>query len=259
MSAAEIRLATGERARHLPTVDSTNGEAFRLAAAGEKGPLWLWADIQLQGRGRQGRRWESEPGNLYATLLLSFDEWPARAASLSLAAPLAVVATLNDFLPGSTRARLKWPNDVLVDNRKVAGILVESSTTADKRHVFAVGCGLNLHQAPLRSRYGATSLFDHGVNVAPLMALEALARQMRSAISTWNGGLGIAEIRNAWLKHADGLGQRIVVMRGDDALSGTFEGLAHSGALQLRLSDGQLAEIHAGEVLSVDVTGETAV
>jgi BirA family biotin operon repressor/biotin-[acetyl-CoA-carboxylase] ligase len=71
--------------------------------------------------------------------------------------------------------------------------------------------------------------------------------------------LGIAEIRKAWLEHADGLGRRIVVMRGDDELSGTFEGLAHSGALQLRLSDGQLVEIHAGEVLSFDVTGETAV
>ena len=161
-------MAIGARARHLTSVDSTNAEALRLAQAGEEGPLWIWADVQEQGRGRRGRRWDSAAGNLYATLLVTLDALPGQAASLSLAAPLAVLATVNDFLTGDMRARLKWPNDVLLAGRKVAGILVESlTTTCHNRYIFAIGCGLNLRHAPASSRYGATSLSNHGAAASP--------------------------------------------------------------------------------------------
>ncbi len=256
----EFRLATGARARHLGAVDSTNAEALRLAAAGERGPLWLWADVQVHGRGRQGRRWESEAGNLYASLLVAFDVRPGEAASISLAAPLAVVATLNGFLSEGVKARLKWPNDVLVQGRKVAGVLVESFMAGPaERFVFVIGCGLNLRHAPLRSRYGATSLYEHGAGVSPLAALEVLAHQMEVALALWDRGAGIAAVRAAWISHAEGIGRKMVVARGREALAGTFEGLALSGALRLRLGDGQIAEIDAGEVLSVDHSPETAV
>lgn len=252
--AEEFRLAAGVRARHLAAVDSTNAEALRLAAAGEPGPLWIWADAQREGRGRQGRRWESQAGNLYATLLISCDVRPADASSLSLAAPLAVVETLNAFLHQPLRARLKWPNDVLVEARKVAGILVESTLAGlNDRHLFVIGCGLNLAHAPLRSRYGATSLAEHGAVVSPGKALEMLARRMTAVLALWDGGAGIAAVCTAWIGHADGLGRRMLVKRGDEPLSGTFEGLAASGALRLRLDDGRVAEINAGEVLSVDL------
>ncbi len=220
----------------------------------------MWADSQLHGRGRQGRRWESEAGNLYASLLVTFDVRMSEAAGISLAAPLAVVATLNSFLPESAEARLKWPNDVLVSGRKVAGILVESTAIehADQ-YVFIIGCGLNLRHAPVRSRYGATSLDEHGAAVSPLAALEVLARHMAVVLALWDGGAGMAAIRSAWISHAEGIGKRLVVRRGEEALAGTFEDLAPSGALRLRLGDGRIAEIAAGEVCSIDHSGETPI
>ncbi len=253
-----LELAIGAPARHLTSVDSTNAEALRLAQAGEQGPLWIWADVQHEGRGRRGRRWDSVAGNLYATLLITLDARPNNAASLSLAAPLAVLATVNGFLSDRMRARLKWPNDVLLGGRKVAGILVESLTMPSRdRYVFAIGCGLNLRHAPLSSRYGATSLSEHGVDASPVAALEVLVREMALALAMWDGGAGVAAVCAAWMSHADGLGRRMVVKRGDEPLSGTFAGLADSGALLLRLADGQLVEINAGEVLSADIMPET--
>jgi BirA family biotin operon repressor/biotin-[acetyl-CoA-carboxylase] ligase len=256
----EFQLKAGMHVRHLKSVDSTNAEAMRLAASGECGPMWVWADVQLQGRGRHGRHWHSQAGNLYATLLLSFEEAPEEPASISLAAPLAVVSTLNCFLPGPVKARLKWPNDVLLAGRKAAGILVESATGGPGgRWVVALGCGLNIRHAPRRSRYGATSLLEHGAIVEPLAVLQELAVQMTRVLSTWDRGAGLDAIRAEWISHAEGMGQRLAVARGEGRLSGTFDGLAPSGALRLRLADGQVVDISAGEVISIDLAGETVV
>src|SRR6185295_10281062 len=120
MARTEGELPNGCRVLHLEEIDSTNAEALRLAAAGEKGPLWVVARRQAQGRGRQGRQWISDPGNLYASLLREIDVPPRASAGLSLVAPLAVRASLAKWLP-SARIELKWPNDVLLEDEKVAG------------------------------------------------------------------------------------------------------------------------------------------
>src|SRR5688500_5688115 len=126
-----VRLPHGYRLIHLAEVDSTNAEAMRLSAAGERGPVWIWSDRQLQGRGRQGRSWISESGNIHATLLLTIAVLPAAAGSLSVAVSLAVLGVLRRFIGMQSKLELKWPNDVLIEGRKAAGILVESTIGSD--------------------------------------------------------------------------------------------------------------------------------
>ena len=115
-------------ARHAE-IDSTNNEARRLAEAGERGPLWIMAERQTAGRGRRGRSWETLTGNLAATLLLRPENTPAPVGQLSFAAALAVADVAAHVAPHAA-ITVKWPNDVLVDGKKTAGILLESGTDA---------------------------------------------------------------------------------------------------------------------------------
>jgi BirA family biotin operon repressor/biotin-[acetyl-CoA-carboxylase] ligase len=249
-----VRLPAGYRLRHLGEVDSTNAEAMRLSAAGEQGPLWIWSDRQLQGRGRQGRSWISEAGNLYATLLLRLAMPAAAAGSLSVAVSLAVHATLRRFIGIPAKLELKWPNDVLIEGRKAAGILVES-TIRSEGMVFAIGCGINLHSAPPGTRYGATSLAAHGVQAVPGEALEALAEEVDQLLRRWNAGAGFNELRTEWLQHARGLGSLVSVAAAGSTIEGHFEGLSDNGGLLLRNQAG-LQELHAGEVIQADMAAE---
>jgi BirA family biotin operon repressor/biotin-[acetyl-CoA-carboxylase] ligase len=246
-----VRLPHGYRLRHLAEVDSTNAEAMRLSAAGERGRLWIWSDRQLQGRGRQGRSWVSEAGNLYATLLLTLAMPTAAAGSLSVATSLAVLAVLRRFIGTGAKLELKWPNDVLIEGRKAAGILVES-TIRNEGMVFAIGCGINLHSAPPGTRYGATDLAAHGAQVVPGQALEALAEEVDQLLCRWNAGAGFSQLRTEWLQHARGLGSLVSVAAGGRMIEGYFEGLSDSGGLLIRNQAG-LQELHAGEVIQADM------
>jgi BirA family biotin operon repressor/biotin-[acetyl-CoA-carboxylase] ligase len=250
---ALARLPAGYRLRHFVEIDSTNAEAMRLAAAGERGPLWLWADRQLEGRGRRGRSWVSDTGNLYATLLLTLPMPAVAAGSLSVAVSLAVLATCRRFITSpAAPLELKWPNDVLVDGKKVAGILVESTLRAESM-VFAIGCGLNLGNAPSGTRYGATALADYGVHVLPRDTLESLAAEVDRVLEEWNAGAGFGELRRQWMQHAYGLGRVITVAVGTATVEGRFEGLSDNGGLVISNHAG-LQELHAGEVIRTDIS-----
>ncbi|MGH6874867.1 MAG: biotin--[acetyl-CoA-carboxylase] ligase [Aestuariivirgaceae bacterium] len=249
-----VRLPPGYRLHHLVEVDSTNAEAMRLSAAGEQGPLWIWADRQLQGRGRLGRSWISEAGNLYATLLLSLAMPPTAAGSLGVAVSLAALTALRRFIAMQVKLELKWPNDVLIEGKKVAGILVES-TIRREGMVFAIGCGINLRSAPSHTRYGATALAAHGAQVAPGEALEALAEEVNHLLSRWNAGAGFSELRAEWLQHARGLGSLVSVAAGGSMIDGHFEGLSDTGGILLRSRAG-LQELHAGEVIQTDMAAD---
>jgi BirA family transcriptional regulator, biotin operon repressor / biotin---[acetyl-CoA-carboxylase] ligase len=249
-----VRLPHGYRLRHLAEIDSTNAEAMRLSAGGERGPLWIWSDRQLQGRGRQGRSWVSEAGNLYATLLLTLEMPAAAAGSLSVAVSLAVLGALRRFIGSRAKLELKWPNDVLIDGRKAAGILVES-TIRGEGMVFAIGCGLNLRSAPSGTRYGAAALAGHGVQVEPREALEALSEEVDRLLRRWNAGAGFRELRTEWLQSARGLGGVVNVAVGGRTVEGYFEGLSDKGGLLLRNQSG-LQELHAGEVIQADMAAD---
>src|SRR5262249_7355107 len=155
--------ASGVRLIARDTVGSTNAEALALARAGECGPLWLTAQQQTAGRGRRGRIWVSEPGNLFASLLLADPSPPARAPELSFVAALAVHDATATLLPGAaSRLALKWPNDVLIDGKKFCGILVEGEGAA-----VVVGIGVNCMHHPVQAAFPATDLAASGLAVTP--------------------------------------------------------------------------------------------
>lgn len=229
-------------------LDSTNAEARRRAEAGAAGPVWISAGLQTAGRGRRGRAWSTATGNLAATLLTLTDRPPAEAAQLSFVAALAA-CDLADTCLGVGAARLKWPNDVLVHGRKAVGILVESGARADGRLWLAVGIGVNLKHAPMDTERPATAFAEHmaGPPPEPLAALEVLADAFERWRSAW-AVQGFAPIAADWTARASGLGQRCEARLPNRTLSGVAEGLDNDGALRLRLDDGALERITAGDV-----------
>ena len=232
----------------LDTVDSTNEEARRRAAAAELGPLWIAADRQTAGRGRRGRAWADPGGALFATALLR-PRLPAReAAGLSFAACLAVAEAL-DALASGSQVALKWPNDALLNDRKVAGVLLESAGSGDRLDWLAVGIGLNLAVAPEPAPEGwpPTSIAaETGAAPAPDVALEALAQ----SFARWSARLeaeGFAPLRTAWLARAARLGEKVTARLPGETVAGDFVDLDGDGALVLSGPFG-LRRIHAADV-----------
>lgn len=229
-------------------LDSTNAEARRRAEAGEGGPVWITAAVQTAGRGRRGRAWSTEKGNLAATLLMTTDAAPAEAAQISFIAALAA-AELADACLGPDVARLKWPNDVLVHGRKAVGILVESGARPDGRLWLAVGIGVNLAHAPDDVERPATAFAEHMSTKPPepLAALDVLASRFEAWRRTW-AAQGFGPVARAWTARAMGLGERCEARLPTRTLSGVAEGLDPDGALRLRMDDGTLERITAGDV-----------
>jgi BirA family biotin operon repressor/biotin-[acetyl-CoA-carboxylase] ligase len=234
-------------------VGSTNAEALARARTGTPGPLWITAARQTAGRGRRGRTWTSEPGNLYATLLLS-DPAPAeRAPELSFVAALAVHDAVIDVEPAlAARVALKWPNDALIDGTKAAGILLESEGT--EPFAVAVGIGVNCAHHPEGTSYPATDLAAAGASVTPEALFATLSRTMLARLAQWDRGRGFAATRADWLARAAGVGEPILVTLFERDLEGRFETLDAAGHLMLRVSDGRLIAIAAGDVFPLPAT-----
>jgi BirA family biotin operon repressor/biotin-[acetyl-CoA-carboxylase] ligase len=239
---------SGYALRHFHEIDSTNEEARRLARSGQAAPLWIIADMQTQGRGRRGRAWQSPTGNLAASLFLRPHKSAAECAQLSFLSALAVADTVGRYATGSD-IRVKWPNDVLVDERKIAGILLESaSATGNRLDWLAVGIGINLAGHPEDTEFPATSLKGMGCEPpSPRGALCLLATSWAKWYDVWMTG-GFEPIRDAWLARATRLGTRIRARLQDGETFGLFEGIDDSGALILRESQNRTRVIAAGEV-----------
>jgi BirA family biotin operon repressor/biotin-[acetyl-CoA-carboxylase] ligase len=197
------------------------------------------ARTQTAGRGRQGRRWISEPGNLYASLVLRPDAHVSRAAQLGFAASLAVSDALRRFAPRADVA-LKWPNDVLLGGKKVAGILLESEGDAVGRVRFVVlGIGVNLATHPADSEFPATSLAAATAQAAtPASVLAAFAPALLVWYERWRGE-GFAALRRSWLDRAAGLGQTLRARLPKETVEGCFAGLDDDGMLLLDLPEGR--------------------
>ena len=238
----------GARVVAHETIGSTNADALERARAGEGGPLWITARRQTAGRGRRGRSWVSEPGNLYASLLLTDAAPPERAAELSFVAALAVHDAVSGRIPGlASRLALKWPNDCLIDGNKFAGILIEGEGKA-----VAIGIGINCAHHPSGTSFPATDLAAAGVRATPESVFAALAAAMAARIAHWNRGDGFATIRGEWLKRASGLGKTIRVALPEGEREGRFDGIDEGGRLVLR-RDGAAEVIAAGDVLPLSV------
>jgi BirA family transcriptional regulator, biotin operon repressor / biotin---[acetyl-CoA-carboxylase] ligase len=248
MRLSSAAVAAGYRLSAHDTLASTNAEALALAGNGERGPLWVVARQQAAGRGRRGNAWVSPPGNLYATLLLT-DPAPAECApQLSFVAVLALHDAIAASAPGLQKTlTLKWPNDLLCAGAKLAGILIESERTTDALAV-AIGIGVNCESHPTQTPYPATNLKGEDAAVAAQPLFEALTRCMTQRLAQWRRGGGFSEIRADWIARAAGLGGDIRARLPDREIIGRGEGLDEHGRLLLRLPDGSLQAIAAGEV-----------
>jgi BirA family transcriptional regulator, biotin operon repressor / biotin---[acetyl-CoA-carboxylase] ligase len=236
----------GVRHVNYDTLGSTNAEALALARAGERGPLWISARTQSAGRGRRGTRWVSPAGNLHATLLLSEPSPPAQAPQLSFVAALAVHDAIAACAP-QVRAdlKVKWPNDLLVEKAKVAGILIEGES--EPAFAVAIGIGVNCASHPDNTDYPAADLAGLGALVVPDALLEELAGAIQKRLAQWRSGLGFSATRADWLKRAAGLGDVLQVRLPERELSGRFQGLDETGRLLLEQA-GRVTPVTAGEV-----------
>jgi BirA family biotin operon repressor/biotin-[acetyl-CoA-carboxylase] ligase len=238
---------SGYALKHFESIDSTNEEAKRLAASGESGPVWIVADRQTAGRGRRGRHWESPSGNLAATLFLRPDKPANTCAQLSFVAALAASDVVARLARG-VDVRVKWPNDVLANDRKIAGILLESAGGGERLDWLAVGIGINLAHFPPDTEFPATSLAALGsAEVSPKDACRHLAAAWSEWYDVWRND-GFVRIRDIWLSRAARLGTRIRARLASEETSGVFEGIDEDGALILRESLGRTRVIAAGEV-----------
>jgi BirA family biotin operon repressor/biotin-[acetyl-CoA-carboxylase] ligase len=208
--------------------------------------LWIFASRQTAGRGRRGRAWQTPEGNLAATLLLRPNAPQGQAAQLSFAAALAVADMAAQFAPRAA-ITVKWPNDVLAESEKLAGILLEGGPDW-----LAIGIGINLKHFPPGTEFPATSLAAQGVAApTPEEALTVVAARFAHWFAMWKAD-GFQPLRTAWLARASGLGETIRARLAHEERRGAFEGIDASGALLLR-EQGGLRAIAAGEVFFGDV------
>jgi BirA family biotin operon repressor/biotin-[acetyl-CoA-carboxylase] ligase len=251
MTAAAPSLPPPFRVAAYDTIGSTNDEAKRLARDGAAEGLVVWAKQQQSGRGRRGRAWVSPPGNLYMSLVLRPRCRAAVAAQLGFVAALGLGEALSELAPGSIDLRYKWPNDLLANGKKLAGILLETEMAAGDRPDFVVmGVGVNLASSPGDVTYPATSLAEEGMTViAPQTALAGFVRHFVPWLARWREE-GFAPIRTGWLARAKGLGEAVQVRLERGTLDGRFLDLDDDGALLLGMPEGS-RRIAAGEIFPV--------
>ncbi len=235
--------------RVLPEVDSTNAEAARVAAT-LAGPEWILGLRQTAARGRRGRAWVNPAGNFAATLVMPVAETPDRVALRSFVASLALFDALEAVTGTDTGLALKWPNDVLLNGGKLAGILLESIGGA-KGHL-AIGIGVNLLAAPDRAAVEESAvapvslLAETGVRVTPETFLEALASAFAGHEDRFTT-YGFEPIRTLWLSRAARLGEGITARTAREVFTGVFETVDAAGQLVLKTSKGRVT-IAAAEV-----------
>jgi BirA family transcriptional regulator, biotin operon repressor / biotin---[acetyl-CoA-carboxylase] ligase len=249
MTKRQPRLPPDYRLLCYDSIGSTNDEAKHLARDGAEEGTLVWALEQSAGHGRRGRAWSSPRGNLYLSLILRPDCPVASAAQLGFVAALAVGGALCATLPRIERLAYKWPNDVLIDGRKIAGVLLESEIVAPEKLSFiVVGVGVNLAVSPQGTEFPATSLTEEGFGeVMPEVMLEGFATHFRSWNTRWRAE-GFAPVRASWLAAAAiARGEPIRVRLDTLALHGRFLDIDHEGNLLIDCS-GECRRIAAGDV-----------
>ncbi|MFV0297358.1 MAG: biotin--[acetyl-CoA-carboxylase] ligase [Hyphomicrobiaceae bacterium] len=234
----------------LDVTDSTNSEAMRRIAAGDTGPTWITATVQTAGRGRSGRSWSTERGNLAASLLFAPATTPAHLPELALVAGLAVHGAATSLIPEAPPGHItiKWPNDLLIADAKVSGILIES-TNQGGTVVAIIGIGLNLASTPNIPGRQLTSLScqpDFGGSFE--QASTILAAQLARYLGIWDHGRGFSAIRTLWLERSVPIGRILRVNSGSGPVEGRFAGLDLDGALLLDLPGGHRQKFTFGDV-----------
>lgn len=229
----------------IPETGSTNADLAARLAAGERiaEGHWLIADRQTAGRGRLGRTWFDGAGNFMGSTVVHCRPGDPPPATLALLAGLAVHEAVATHVPPPHRAMLKWPNDVLVDGAKLCGILLER-----EGETVILGIGINLAQAPEVAGRETIALATFGPAPPRDLVATNLARQLATELGRWRA-YGLEPLIARWLAAAHPIGTPLAVGEPDEAaVEGEFAGLTADGGLQLRLADGSVRAIHAGEV-----------
>lgn len=243
------RLPPAYRLVALETCESTNSEAMRRAEAGAEDGTLVWARRQTKGRGRRGRAWQDLPGNLYFSLVLRPECTPQEAAQLGFVAALALGDAIGSVAPPMIEVHFKWPNDVLLNGRKGAGILLESKIVDGALDWLVLGVGVNVAAHPRDLEPPATSLRFEGApaELTAARLLEAFAPHFMSRVDRWLED-GFAPIRRGWMNHAYGLDQQIGVNLASERFEGRFKDLDETGALIVELPGGGTRRVAAGDV-----------
>jgi len=249
--------SAGYRLAAFDHTGSTNVEAMTAARDGERGPKWFVTSEQTAGRGRRNRPWIAPRGNLASSILEVMDVSPANAATLGFAAGLALEAALKKTsVEASLRSAgsehmqfsLKWPNDVLAGQNKLAGILLEAEAAGRDHLAVVVGIGTNVVASPTGTPTPATSLAALGIHIGAEELFAELSDAWAEFRGIWDNGRGFGEIRRLWLERAAGLGQPVSVQGGAATVEGTFDTIDETGCLIIRKSDGKRVPISAGDV-----------
>lgn len=245
---AAPRLPAAYRLLSYDQLASTNDEAKRLARDGAEEGTIVWTREQTAGRGRRGRQWVGIPGNLFVSFILRPKSPPAVASQLGFVAALSLADAVGASAPPLAELRCKWPNDVLFNGRKFAGILLESETRLSEALDWVVlGIGVNVVAHPSATEYETTSLREegcHDLDAAGLLG--SLAESFHGWYEIWCSA-GFAPIRAAWLPRATGIGDEITVRLDRESIAGRFVGIDGDGALALETSAGS-RRIAAGDV-----------
>ena len=232
---------------HVASIGSTNDAAMEHLREGGGGHHWIVADEQTGGRGRLGRQWSSPKGNLYASLALRDPCAMAVGYQLGFVAALAIYEALIALGVPTHHLSLKWPNDVLLNDAKLSGILVEGGTLPDGAFGAVIGCGVNVGFHPLDTPYPATDLSAEGNLGSVADVFSALASAFARVLDQFAEGVGFGLLREQWLAKARGIGGPITVRQSDGALEGVFKGLDGQRKLLLE-REGVVTPVIAGDV-----------
>ncbi|MCB9989185.1 MAG: biotin--[acetyl-CoA-carboxylase] ligase [Rhodospirillales bacterium] len=227
------------------SLSSTQDYVRELAEEGLPEGTVVQCLTQTKGRGRQGNEWNSPIGNLYMSALLRPGCTANQAGQLAFVVALAVSAAMDDVIESGHKKTLKWPNDILVDGKKAAGILLESDIQGDRVEGLTVGVGVNI-MAPPEGAAGLQALSGGGqVPIHPFR--DKLLAHLGREYECWQGE-GFAPVREAWLAQAHGLGQAVKVRLAAEEFSGVFKDLDADGTLLVELADGNVRAVRAGDV-----------
>ena len=238
-------------------IDSTNSEAMRLAKTGISGNYIILASLQTSGRGRNGKHWHSDNGNIYFSLLLDVDIPIEIQPQLSLITGLAVYDTIKFFakkLFSNLDCKLKWPNDILIGNKKLSGILLESVNVLTKenkiqKRYLIIGVGINITTSPVNIDKETTSLLKEGIIIKDSKQLLFIFMNSFEEYHTIWQNNGFVSLREVWLKRVYKLNHQITINNENHKISGIFHGIDINGNFQVKLKSGEIVALNEAEIM----------
>ena len=243
------KLIPGYFIHTLDLTDSTNLECRKMAENGSDEGLIVQALSQSSGRGRRGRSWSSPKGNLYFSMLIKPECKIGKALGISFLSAVAMCDALGAILPPMVEVRVKWPNDVLINQRKCCGFLLESSSdNCGNVNWVIIGTGVNVESFPENVDYPATSLsFEGSPNLELRTVLLSFVRHFKRWRNVWEEE-GFNPIRKAWIDRSIGIGEKITARLAEVSYTGIFSDLTADGALVMITDEGREVVVTSGDI-----------